>query len=330
MNSVDCNELPISESYGFFKKFDIYESLVEDAKKNSNTSNMEKGCDSYLIDSPFPNIPFSSDICKQFKYIYNRLSNTSKSGLNTAKLENNDYAFMNYWLSDRLRDNNIDCSNFVNHVYEKLKKLHENFFTIELSASKFYNMELHDLENIKILIELYNYKDQISSIFPKLHTEEEDSASCLKHTRLFNEKYKEVIINCVDGCPDFYNSLELLKCKYNNEIIGYANSLENFQYNKLNELQDYKYVLKEYESKQFTKTITISILFPMFGLFFMLFFSNMLTPIRQLLLQKVKKIKNMWNVENRSKNLLLRSFDSENINVDNGEYNLGYYSTRIS
>ncbi|SBS91753.1 PIR Superfamily Protein [Plasmodium ovale curtisi] len=330
MNSANCDELTINESYGFFRKFDNYMSLVEDNKEIGTELNMEKGCDSYLIDSPFPNFPFSNEICKQFKYIYNRLSNRIKPGFETATLDSNDYAFMNYWLSDRLRDNNIDCSKFVDHFYEKLNKLHEKFFTVELSASKFNNMEFHNLENIKILIELYNYKNQISNIVSKIHAGEEDSASCLKHTRLFNEKYKEVIINCVDGCPDFYNSLELLKCKYNNEIIGYANLLGNFQYNKLYELQDYKYVLKDYESKQFTKTLTISILFPMFGSFFMLFFSNMLTPFRQLLLQKVKKIKNMWNVGNKSKNLLLHSFDSENINVDNGEYNLGYYSTRIS
>ncbi|SBT55294.1 PIR Superfamily Protein [Plasmodium ovale wallikeri] len=332
-----CDKLLISDNYAFFRKFDNYKNLLEDFKEHHSTSeNITKGCSSFSNDAILSKIPSTKEICTLFKYLYNKLSNRNKSGIGTANLDSNDYAFMNYWLNGALKGSNIDCSKYIKQLYQKLKAAHEDFFTKEFVESKINNIEFRDLENIKILIELYNYKDEINSMFSKIHIGEENSASFLKHTRLFNDKYKEVIINCIDDCPDFYNALELLKCKYNEEIVEYASSQDSELFAKMNPLQDYKSVFSEHLSEQNKKVITISIVFHLFGLLLVLFFSNMVkeityfTPFRQVLSGKVKRLRNMWNAESESKNLLISSFDDENINSDNDEYNIGYYSERNS
>ncbi|SBT84157.1 PIR protein, partial [Plasmodium ovale] len=130
------------------------------------------------------------------------------------------------------------------------------------------------------------------------------------------------------GCPDFYNALELLKCKYNQNIIGYANIFSNLEFNKLDELQDYNFVLKEHNTKPFKKILTIPILFPIFGLLFMLFFSNMLSPFRQFLLGEINMIRNRGMLQYGSNKLLLRSSDHDNTTFGYGDYNIGYYSVR--
>ncbi|SBS98883.1 PIR Superfamily Protein [Plasmodium ovale curtisi] len=332
---MDCDKLLINDNYAFFRKFDNYKNILEDFKKHRTSENIIKHCNPFSDDSILSKIPSTEEICKQFKYLYNKLSNTRKLELKTEALDNNDYAFMNYWLNGALKGSNIKSSIYISKLYEKLKS-DNNLFKKEFTPSKFSNIALHYLQNIKILIELYNYKDEINSMFSNLNTGEENSASFLKHTRLFNDKYKEVIINCIDGCPDFYNALELLKCKYNKEIVEYASSQHSEIFAKMNPLQDYKSVFSEHLSEQNKKVITISIVFHIFGLLLMLFFSNMVkgttyfTPFRQVLSGKVKKLRNMWNAESESKNLLIHSFDDENVNSDNEEYNIGYYSKRNS
>ncbi|SBT58076.1 PIR Superfamily Protein [Plasmodium ovale wallikeri] len=332
---MDCDTLTIADSYGFFKNFDNYKNLLEDFKKHSNRKNITEGCSSFLDDSILSQIPSTEEICKQFKYLYNKLSNRNKSGVNTANLDSNDYNFMNYWLNSALKGNNIESSTYISQLYGKLKT-DTKFFTKEFSPSRFSNIGYHYLENVKKLIELYNYKDEISGIFSKLDSGEGDRILCLNYTRKCNDKYRMAIINCIDECQDFYEALELFQCKYNQEIIQHAISEYEYNSTEMVKLQDKKSVLEDYETKKFTRNITISILLPILGLLFMLFFSNMvkgtyytnLTPFRQVLLEKIMKMRNIWNSDSEPKNLLTHSFDGEYINSDDVEYNIGYFSTR--
>ncbi|SBT00791.1 PIR Superfamily Protein [Plasmodium ovale curtisi] len=323
---MECDILAIKKNYEFFRMFNNYKELSENAKRANLERKVDKGCNSLSPDSIFMKVP-SYNICKEFIHIYSKLSTTRRGKKGTNSLDDKDYSFMNYWINDKLASSNVDVIYYIKVLYEKLKAADKDFFTVPLDENKFHNINSHDVENIKILIDLYNYMDEISDIVIQCQSKEE-FASCLKCTRKFNEKYKEVIINCINGCPDFYNALELLKCKYNQNIIGYANILSNLEFNKLEELQDYNFVLKEHNTQPFKKILTIPILFPIFGLLFMLFFSNMLSPFRQFLLEEINMIRNRGIFQFGPNKLLLRSSDHENTNFDHGDYNIGYYSLR--
>ncbi|SBT84753.1 PIR protein, partial [Plasmodium ovale] len=270
---MECDILAIKKNYEFFRMFNNYKELSENAKRASLERKVDKGCDSFSPDSIFMKVP-SYNICKEFIHIYNKLSNTFKAKEKTTLLDDKDYSFMNYWINDKLGSSNVDVIHYIKELYEKLKAVDENFFTVPLEEKKFFSINSHDIENIKILNDLYKYMDQINNMLTECQSKDEYEPFLKNHGE-FKEKYKEVIINCIDGCPDFYNALELLKCKYNQNIIGYANIFSNLEFNKLDELQDYNFVLKEHNTKPFKKILTIPILFPIFGLLFMLFFSNM-------------------------------------------------------
>ncbi|SBS89360.1 PIR Superfamily Protein [Plasmodium ovale curtisi] len=332
---MDCDSLIINETYRFFSVFDAYKSLMENVPISTTENKVLKTCDSLPSDSIFDKVPSSNEICKQFIYLYSKLSTTRKGKKKSTSLDDNDYSFMNYWINDTLSSSNVDAPKYIKELYEKLKSADDNFIKGEFPENNFKKINLHDLENIKILNNLYKYMDEISSMVTVCESNDE-CEPFLKNNGEFKEKYKEVIINCIDGCSGIYNALELFKCKYNQEIVGYANTLSKFKFNKLDELQDYNFLLKNNKKKQFKRIITIPTLFPMFGLLFMLIFSNMvkgttytiLSPFRQFLIEEIKTIKNIGIFEYGTKKLLLRSSYNENINLDYGEYNIGYHSVR--
>ncbi|SBT52080.1 PIR Superfamily Protein [Plasmodium ovale wallikeri] len=333
---MECKSLLINDNYRFLSEFDAYKSLIENVPMSSTENEVGKTCDSLSSDSILNKVSSSNNICKQFIHLYSKLSTTLKRKKKTNSLDDNDYSFMNYWINDTLSSSNVNASDYIKELYTKLKEADKNtFFNVDFSVEKFSSMKLHDLKNIKILIDLYNRMHEVNGTYSECQAKEEYT-SFLRKTREFNEIYKGVIINCIDGCPDFYNALELLKCKYNEDIIGYANMLSRLEFNKFDELQDYNFVLKEHNTKQFKKILTIPILFPIFGLLFMLFFSNkvkgttyiMLSPFRQFLLEEINMIRNRGIFEYGSNKLLLRSSDHENINYGYGDYNMGYYSLR--
>ncbi|SBT74561.1 hypothetical protein POWCR01_000229900 [Plasmodium ovale] len=270
---MECKSLIISDNYRFLSDFDAYKSLIKYVPMSDKKNEVEKTCNSLSGDSIFDEVPSSNKICKQFIHLYNKFSDTRRSKQNNELLNDNEYSFMNYWINDTLSSSNVDSSEYIKKLYSKLKSADENFFNVNFSVNKFNSMKLHDLENIKILIDLYNHMLEINSACSECEQKEE-CTSFFKKTREFNEIYKGVIINCTDGCSGIYNALEILKCKYNQEIIAYANRLLNLEFNKLDELKDYNFVLKEHNTKQFKQILTIPILFPIFGLLFMLFFSN--------------------------------------------------------
>ncbi|SBT55714.1 PIR Superfamily Protein [Plasmodium ovale wallikeri] len=311
--------------YRFLSDFDAYKSLIKNVPMSDKKNEVEKTCNSLSGDSIFDKVPSSNKICKQFIHLYNKFSVTRRSKQNNELLNDNDYSFMNYWINDTLSSSNVDSSEYIKKLYSKLKDADkENFFKDEFKEKKFYCINSHDLENIKIVNDLYKYKDEINNIFTECQSTYKFEPF-LKNTREFKERYKEVIINCIDGCSGIYNALETLKCKYNQEIIRYANALD-LEFNKLDELQDYNFMLKEHKTKQFKRIITIPTLFPIFGILFMLFFSNKLSQFRQFLLEEINMIRNKGIFEYGSNKLLLRSSDHENINFGYEDYNIGYYS----
>ncbi|SBT73538.1 PIR protein [Plasmodium ovale] len=324
---MECNNLTISDTYRFLSEFDAYKSLIENVPMSSTENEVGKTCDSLSSDSILNKVSSSNNICKQFIHLYSKLSTTLKRKEKTNSLDDNDYSFMNYWINDTLSSSNVNPSEYIKELYSKLKSADDNFIKDEFSEKNYKKINSYDLEKIKILIDLYNYKEKISSLISECVTNNE-YAPCLRKINEFNEIYKGVIINCTDGCSGIYNALEILKCKYNQEIIVYHNALPSLEFNKLDELQDYNFVLTEHKTKQFKRIITIPTLFPIFGMLFMLFFSNKLSQFRQFLLEEINMIRNKGIFEYGSNKLLLRSSDHENINFGYGDYNIGYYSVR--
>ncbi|SBT84318.1 PIR protein [Plasmodium ovale] len=307
----------------------MFDQYAPKERSTVQSSESESHCDSFLSDHIFTHIISPKDFCKKFKRLYNIIINISRKGKTNGEFDQNDCAFLNYWLNDKLRGANSDPTICVKTFYQKLKSAKDTFLNSTLLETKLYNIEKHDLENMRKLYDLYNIKNNVSEVIAK-EIGNEESVSCLTYTKECFGKYRDAIINCRDGCSHFYSVLTEFKKKFEEELSPYTEKSISCKYKELFELPDYGVVIKEHESVKIIRNTTISVLFPVFGIFLMLINSDTLIPISQQVLEKIKSTKNMLlGARERSNELLsLLSYTSDNDNIygDHEEYSIRYYS----
>ncbi|SBT57100.1 PIR Superfamily Protein [Plasmodium ovale wallikeri] len=316
------NNVTAEERYGFFEMFDQYATKERSTVRSSETGSY---CDSFLSDHIFTHIGSPKEFCKKFNHLYKIIINSSRAEKKAGEFDDNDCAFLNYWLNDKLRGANSDPTICVKTFYQKLKTPKETSFNSDLLETKLYNIEKHDLENMRRLYDLYNIKTKVSDTMAEGISQEE-SALCLTYTKECFGKYKDAIINCLDGCSHFYSLLTQFKRKFEEESIPFTVTSISCKSKKLFVLPHYRTVLKEHESIKIIRNITFSVLFPLFGALFMFIFSDTLIPIGQQVLEKIKGIKHeLFGSEERSDELLSYTSDN-NIFGDHEEYSIRYYS----
>ncbi|SBT02190.1 PIR Superfamily Protein, partial [Plasmodium ovale curtisi] len=313
--------------YGFFKTIDYYMTKSHSVALKNEANEEEKYCNSFLNDSLFTYVPNPKIFCAQFKRMYELLYNSKKRVSDSASFDNIDRAFLNYWLNDKLRGINIDPSICVNEFYKNIKSKNKEIFKDESLDQKLYNIEKHELENMRTLYDLYNIKNVVNEAISEEQTENK-SLSCLQNVKECHKKYKEAIINCRGYCPYFYSLIKEFKKKYKDELSPFAENSFSCKAKELFELPHYGIVLKEHESVEIIRNRILSVLLPVFGVLLMFKFSNKLTPFRQYILEKIKRRKNMFGEGERDNELLSFTSDDDSSIYNNGEYNISYYNVK--
>ncbi|SBT55740.1 PIR Superfamily Protein [Plasmodium ovale wallikeri] len=317
------NDVTAEERYGFFKMFDQYAPKEGSAVTSSET---ESYCDSFLNDHIFTHIGSPKEFCKKFKYLYNILRNISRKGKQDGEFDDNDCSFLNYWLNDNLRGVNADPTISIEHFYQKSKAADGKIFKSTLLDKKLYNIEKHDLENMRRLYDLYKIRTKVSETMGSGISKEE-STLCLTYTKAFYEKYRDAIINCLGDCSYFYSILTDFKNKYKDEFILHTEESFSCKSEELFLLPHYRTVLKEHESVRIIRNTTLSVFLPLFGVFLIFKFSDKLIPFSQQFLEKIKSTKNMLlGARERSNELLSYTSYNDNIIGDHDEYSIRYYS----
>ncbi|SBT74130.1 PIR protein [Plasmodium ovale] len=323
------NEISFYNKF-FEKKFDDCAEILETFKHENVKPKSKKGCNSFVKDDIFRNISSPEQICEQFKHMYDSLyGNTGESTRSSS--DKYVLVFLNYWLNDKLRDNDKNLLVSVQKFYEKIKENDSSFFKDNLLYENLCNMEYTEFEYMKVLYELYNYKRKIYNIM--IHGSTDQSTElCEQYTKACYVKYKESIYKCLNGSYNFLNNLKTFKSTYEISINKSTDHGGKCKSHHLISLPEYDDVLREYnipKKEQFGSIITMAILVPLLALSFPLIFSNTFTPIRQFIHEKIKNTKHILiNVDENGNELLLHSSDFENEILDNVEYNLGYYSVR--
>ncbi|SBS89481.1 PIR Superfamily Protein, partial [Plasmodium ovale curtisi] len=266
---MTSNDVTTEEMYGFFKMFDQYSTRERSAVQSSEG---ESYCDSFSDDDIFTNIEYPQEFCKKFKRLYNIIINTKRQGKKDGEFDQNDCAFLNYWLNDKLRGANSDPKICVKTFYQKSKAADGNIFKSTLLDKKLYNIDKYHLENMRRLYDLYNIRSEVSGTMAQ-GISEEQSALCLTFTKECYEKYRDAIINCRGGCLYFYSILTEFKNKYK-EFSYYTNTSNYCKFEELFDLPDYETVIKVYKTGPFKRIITLPVLFPLLGMFFMFIFSD--------------------------------------------------------
>ncbi|SBS91088.1 PIR Superfamily Protein [Plasmodium ovale curtisi] len=328
---MTCSKGEIDINYEFIKDFDNNWQILENLEKETFGDGKYQICNSLPNDGIFSKIRSSEKICKQFIFLYSRLNKKKRgSQSNTSSLEKEGCFFLNYWLNDKLRGDNIDTSICFKDFYEKLKLLDSNTFNSRESLEdKLYNIDHDHFENMKIINDLYIMKYKLYIALTEEANSHIQSKLCLQYTKECYRTYLYGIFNCHNDGSNFYSAINNFKSEYERDISHFVDKAANCLSEGFFPLPHYDDVLSEYRAlkkAQIKNILTLPILIPMLGVFFSLTSSKMIIPFGKHLYEKIKRIKNMLTIGNERKNELLLNFSqNENGILDNGEYNISYY-----
>ncbi|SBT52035.1 PIR Superfamily Protein [Plasmodium ovale wallikeri] len=328
---MTCSKGEIDREYKFIKDFENYGEILENVEKETFNGEVYKICNSLPNDGIFSKIPSSEKICKQFIFLYRKLNKNQRgTQSNASSLKEEDCFFLNYWLNDKLRGDNIDTSICFKEFYEKLKSLDSKIFNSSLPLeNKLHNIDHDHFENMKIIYDLYIMKHKLYNALTEEQNSHIQNKLCSQYTKECHRTYLYGIINCRNDGSNFYSAINDFKSKYESNMSYYIDKADNCQREGFFPLPHYGDVLSEYRAfkkEQIKNILTLPILVPMLAVFFSLTSSKIIIPYGKHLYEKIKRIKNMLTIGNERKNELLLNFSqNENRILDQEEYNISYY-----
>ncbi|SBT55761.1 PIR Superfamily Protein [Plasmodium ovale wallikeri] len=315
-----------SDKYTFLKDLQSYERYAHEIEKSFTAGKPNTACNSFFPDVKISSTEFAKDICEKLKDIHGLISRTKIKTPNT--LNDNDFAYLNYWLNGKLRGNTINHGISVDTFQDNLNTKEKQFFTNNKLEGKLYDIEENDFKNMNLLSNLQiNY----SNIYKNITIRKEDEKiSCLKYCKEFIDTYKKGIIKCPLDDSNFCNILKDYKKKYQGisspEIIEKkCIDMEHLQ------LPTYEDVLIEYvtlyQRGGENSIVSGTILVPTFAALFILVFLYAFTPIGQWIRAKIGKNKiTHSNLYEKNNQLLLDTSDNEYINSTHNPYSISYDS----
>ncbi|SBS90405.1 PIR protein [Plasmodium ovale] len=310
----------VPDMYSFFESYKNYKRYESHIENNYLQGKHNTKCYSFLKDVIISRTDSANSICEKFKHFYQFLISTKrtpKSGI----LEDKDFAFLNYWLNDKLRNNAISHNLTVEHFHEKMNDHEDEFASYDMFKGKLYSIKDEDFNNIILLSLLEEcYSDFYAKIIA--HTKD-TSISCLEYTQKLIDTYKKGIIKCSVDDTNFCQALKHFKQKYENFVFKDYSITEICIDRELIKLPQYNDVSLD------DKKITVvgSILGPSFGTLFTLAFLYKLTPLGQWIHAKMGTKRGAHsNIYVENDQSLLNTSDNENINFDENSYNISYDS----
>ncbi|SBT57958.1 PIR Superfamily Protein [Plasmodium ovale wallikeri] len=313
--------------FKFFDNFDVYKKWVDTIDGNSALSKVYIYCHNLNVEDTITKIQFPDKICEKFNFLYSNLFQVGETQKEVS-YNKNHCSFLNYWLNNELNGKDNNASICVKDFYNKMKETDSNYFVKDLCGKDIYNLERYDIKNMNVLYNLYSIKKRISILED---TELSIEGSCSQHVNECYNTYKKGIINCEENCFAFCNALQMFKRIYDAEFGLLSRRLGPCKGEEIVVLPECKEVLEEYQTERNKqiKNTTLTILIPTFGFILTSIFFKF-TPFGQFLGEKIRK-KNILNTGYENENVLLSHLsDVENINSDDVEYNVGYYSSSNS
>ncbi|SBS95837.1 PIR Superfamily Protein [Plasmodium ovale curtisi] len=328
---MTCSKGEIDNKYTFINNFENYGEILENVEKETFDGKEYKICNSLQNDDIFSKIPSLEKICKHFIFLYRKLNKRQHgSQSSTPSLKEDDCFFLNYWLNDKFRGDNIDTSICFKDFYAKLKLLDSNTFNSRVSLeNKLHSIDHDHFENMKIIYDLYIMKYKLYTAFTEEHNLQIQNKLCSQYTKECHRTYLYGIINCRNDGSNFYSAINDFKNNYESHLSHYINKARNCQSEGFFPLPHYEDVLSKYRAlkkEQIKNILTLPILIPMLGVFFSLTSSKRIIPFGKHLYEKIKRIKNVLTIGNERENELMLNFSqNENGILDKGEYNISYY-----
>ncbi|SBT84533.1 PIR protein [Plasmodium ovale] len=284
--------------FEFFKKYKSYESAME---KKYLEGTHDTSCDSYLSDFQNLGTERANDICVKFKILYNLIIST-KTSPKSKSLDDIDFAYLNYWLNGKLKNNstihNLTVEKFqknMSHIEEEF--VHDNF------DGKLYDLGEDDYKNMNLINELQTNHGEIFQNTSGI----KENVACIGYFNKFINTYKKGIVKCPHDNTSFCNVLKHFKKEYEDNFFGKFGITEKCSDKEFLKLPTYNDISLE------DKKITI------------------FTSLGQWIRTKIGSTKEAQNnLYDENNQLFLDTSDNRHINFDEISYRLSYDSALIS
>ncbi|SBT55822.1 PIR Superfamily Protein [Plasmodium ovale wallikeri] len=322
---MTCKKGTNKESYEFCINAPYYQMLVQLFIERKTEVENVKNCDNFSSDKILSQNSSATQICKEFKFLYKSLSKYRGGKITEDDpFSEDDRNFLNYWLNDKLRNNNKDLSICVRETYDEIKNKDVTFFSKHRELENYLHVIDPDiLENIKILYELYNAKQKIIDIMLNQDDSINKENLCQDNLENCHKKYRDGMNNCLNGYYDFYKALKLFEKDYKHLIEKVPDESEKCKYSEYFRLLEYDPVLEENQRRTRTYKIMSAPLLMLLAIPLLYKY----TPFGPFLRSKIRMINDKWMNMNKNESELLSEFPDVEDNIsDNGEYSLGYYS----
>ncbi|SBT83162.1 PIR protein [Plasmodium ovale] len=308
----------VPDIYSFFYDYITYKKYEVYIEKHSGTGIHNNTCNVFNHDVPISSTESANNICATFKNLY-KFIHTTKKSTRSEYLDNNDFAYLNYWLNSKLKNNTLRHSITVKEFHEKMSN-HEWDFVSGIFDGILYDLGEDDFTNMNLLNNLeINYSEIYENIISRI--EKQGKISCLGYYQKYFNIYKEGIKRCPNN-TNFCNVLNIYKKKY--ESFSDPKTIsEKCIDEMIPKLPTYNHI--SLGDQKFTVIGTI--LGPSFGMFFTLVFLYKFTPFGQWILSKIGKNKiTHSNLYEKNNQLLLDTSDNVHINSAHNSYSISYDS----
>ncbi|SBT84791.1 PIR protein [Plasmodium ovale] len=308
----------VTGKYIFCVNSPYYGELLKNISNNDAKVKEVNKCDDLSTSMKFSENISSTEICKEFKFLYKSFSEyRAKEISENDTFTDYDYDFLNYWLNYKLREKVNNGSINVKEFYKEIKNkdVGEYFKNKDLS-DYLHVIDLDVLKNMQLLYELYDTKQKITDIMFDQDRTKDKEELCKEYTKTCYDNYKKSMDNCLDEYDDFYAALKVFErgYKYLTDEVpdksGYCEISEYFR------LPEYDPVLETKQRRIMTfKIMSAPLMLPFY------------TPLGTFLRTKINIVKNRWiNSDEYESELSQLSTNIEDNISDDGEYNIGYYS----
>ncbi|SCP05931.1 PIR protein [Plasmodium ovale] len=309
----------VPDIYSFFEKYKTYKLYESEMEKKYTEDKGKTICDSFVSDVKISSTESARTICVKFKIFYKFIiSINERSNLQFNSLHNNDFAYLNYWLNDKLRNTTINHNITAEAFYENMSVHEDEFAGSNLFENKLFHIEENDFNNMILLSHLDN---QYSEIYQNVISRQGEKISCLEYYKKFADKYNEGIRSCSDN-NNFCNALNIYKKNYEDfsDKTTISKKCTDVNIPKLLTYNDVSLGEKKI-------TVVSSILGPSFATLCTSFFLYMFTPLGQWIRAKMgTKRGTHSNLYEESDKLSLNTSDNENISFGENPYRISYDS----
>ncbi|SBT74323.1 PIR protein [Plasmodium ovale] len=236
--------------YDFCRNSTYYEMVIKNIDREEVVVNIDNACKSFKNDACIFEDKSAEEICKKLLYMYKFLNKAQRTQDRNSTITNDDLNFLNYWLNVKLKRNDIDDSICINKFYRAMEIEDVDFSSSKIKLeNRLHVINPDNLENMKLLWELYDNARYILNIMKGEVYPEEVLKSCSNYTEDCGLKYKKAMDKCLNDYDDFYKALKQFKHYYKygieeeNDESGCCKFSESFR------LPEYDPVLERKQKK---------------------------------------------------------------------------------